>query len=97
MKECTMPQSKSDYCSMCYVFATGNVCMKPDEPCYWHIKEGIKKELELNYEKDDTIGEEGKRLSCKDCGTDKMNIVQVSWTTYAICIRCNRFTCIHDG
>lgn len=55
------------------------------------------KKLELEYKNDATIGKKGMRLYCQDCGTDKMNIVQVGWATYAVCTKCTKFVLIHDG
>ncbi len=86
MKECTMPQSKNDYCSSCYVSATGNVCTKPDKPCYWHTKsEKEKKILKDKFE---------QRLICNWCNTDKMYVIDVDWDTYIICTKCGAFVSV---
>ena len=55
------------------------------------------KNLELDYKEDHTTGEKGQILSCKDCGTTKLNVIQVDWTTYAKCPKCLKYTIIHDG
>lgn len=54
-------------------------------------------ELKLDYKEDYTVGEKGQRLSCRDCGTDRMNIIITDRETYAVCTKCNKFALIHDG
>lgn len=55
-------------------------------------------ELKLDYKKDALLKKKYEQtLSCRDCNTDKLYIIQVDWTTYAMCPKCLKYTVIHDG